>query len=130
MKPSITVVALGPGAPELLTLAAADRLRNAQALIFRTAHHPVAPWLQQQGIPYKDLDALYDRCEDFDELHASMARMLWKKATEVPVTFAVPDPTTDGAVRCLKQTIPSDGEMQVVAGVTLADYATLFHRNR
>ena len=42
MKPSITVVSLGPGDPGLMTLQTADALRNAKQLVLRTEQHGVA----------------------------------------------------------------------------------------
>ena len=57
MKPKITVVPLGPGSPDLMTLQAADALRAASRLILRTARHPAADWLRDQGIAVPDRQA-------------------------------------------------------------------------
>ena len=84
MKPSITVAGLGPGDPGLLTLAAADALRNARRLILRTGRHGAARWLEEQGIPFESFDGDYDRFEDFDSLHEAMARRLWTWAPIFP----------------------------------------------
>ena len=121
MKPTITVVSLGPGAPNLLTLQTAETLRKARCLILRTARHRTAEWLQEEGIPFTDFDALYDEYEDFDALHAEMARRLWAAAEEKPVTFAVIDAQTDGAVRVLRASCPEDGKVIILPGVTMAD---------
>lgn len=121
MSACITVISMGPGAPELLTLQAADALRGAGNLILRTARHPVAEWLRQQGIPFSDLDALYDKYDDFDDLHRAMARRLWKRAAEGPVCFAVPDGGNDGAVDALRAAMPEDGKLTVLPGVSRMD---------
>lgn len=121
MKPTITVVSLGPGDPKLLTLQTTEALRKARCLILRTARHRAAEWLQAQCIAYTDFDALYDEFSDFDELHAGMARRLWARAEENAVTFAVIDAQTDGAVRALRSSCPVDGKVVILPGVTMAD---------
>ena len=80
MNPIITVVSLGPGDPKLLTLQTAEVLRKARCLILRTARHRMAEWLQEEGVTFTDFDPLYDEYEDFDALHAEMARRLWLEA--------------------------------------------------
>ena len=121
MKPTITVVSLGPGDPKLLTLQTADALRKARCLILRTARHRTAEWLQEEGVTFTDFDALYDEYEDFDALHAEMARRLWAASAEKAVTFAVIDAQTDGAVRALRASCPEDGKVIILPGVTMAD---------
>ena len=121
MKPTITVVSLGPGDPKLLTLQTADALRKARCLILRTARHRTAEWLQEEGVTFTDFDALYDEHDDFDSLHTEMARRLWAAAKEKSVTFAVIDAQTDGAVRALRASCPEDGKVVILPGVTMAD---------
>ena len=121
MKPTITVVSLGPGDPRLLTLQTLEALRSSRCLILRTAHHRMAEWLCGENIPFTDLDDLYDQYEDFDELHAVMAKKLWEAAGTSPVTFAVIDAQTDGAVRALRSSVPADGRVTIIPGVTMAD---------
>ena len=121
MKPTITVVSLGPGDPKLLTLQTADALRKARCLILRTARHRTAEWLQEEGVTFTDFDALYDEYDDFDSLHTEMARRLWAAAKEKSVTFAVIDAQTDGAVRALRASCPEDAKVVILPGVTMAD---------
>ncbi len=121
MKPVVTVVSLGPGDPKLLTLQTADALRKARCLILRTARHRAVEWLREEGVSFTDFDTLYDEYEDFDALHAEMARRLWAAAAEKAVTFAVIDAQTDGAVRALRATCPADGRVTILPGVTMAD---------
>ena len=121
MKPTITVVSLGPGDPKLLTLQSADALRRSRCLILRTARHRTADWLREEHIAFEDMDALYDQYDDFDELHAEMARQLWAKAEQSAVTFAVIDAQTDGAVQALRRTCPPEGKVTVLPGVSQAD---------
>lgn len=121
MKPTITVVSLGPGDPKLLTIQTSEALRKARCLILRTSRHRTAEWLQAEGIAFSDFDDLYDQYDDFDALHAEMARRLWSAAEERTVTFAVIDAQTDSAVRALRASCPSEGKVTVLPGVTMAD---------
>lgn len=121
MKPVVTVVSLGPGDHRQLTLQSLEALRSARRLILRTARHRTADWLREEGVAFEDFDALYDQYEDFDEMHAVMARRLWEAAGKSAVTFAVIDAQTDGAVRALRASTPEDGKVTILPGVTMAD---------
>ncbi len=121
MKPTITIVSLGPGDPALMTLQTADALRNAKQLVLRTEQHGVAAWLKEQNIPFTTMDALYDEYWDFDELHAAMATKLWALAAQAPVTYAVMDATTDGSVAALYAAKSAEAKLTRLAGLSMAD---------
>ena len=117
----ITVISLGPGDPKLLTLQTLDILRKSRHLILRTSRHRTANWLREEGVIFTDFDALYDEYEDFDQLHAEMARLLREEAAEHALTFAVIDAQTDGAVRALRASCPEDARVTILPGITMAD---------
>ena len=121
MKKQITVIPLGPGDPQLLTLASADALRTAKRLVLRTERHGAAAWLRENGIAYESLDALYEQYEDFDALHAAMAERLWRMAADGPLAFGVMDPATDGAVAALLNTVGPDDRVTCLAGLNATD---------
>lgn len=121
MKQQITVVTLGPGDPQLMTLQTADVLRGGGKLILRTQRHPVAAWLREQAISFESLDALYDEYENFDDLHSAMAARLWQEALCAPVVFAVADASCDGALAALKAAKPADAQLTCLPGVSRAD---------
>ncbi len=121
MKPVITVVTLGPGSPDLLTLQAADALRRARQLVLRTERHGAAAWLREQGVSFTTLDCMYDQYEDFDQLHAAMAAQLWRMAAQSPLTYAVMDAANDGSVAALTAARPEDGQVTCLPGVSMAD---------
>ena len=121
MKPIITVVSLGPGDHRQLTLQSLEALQNARSLVLRTARHRAADWLRENGVAFDDFDSMYDQYEDFDEMHSAMAKALWERAARTAVTFAVIDAQTDGAVRALRASLPADGKVLILPGVTMAD---------
>lgn len=120
---SVTVVTLGPGNPDYLTRQGEKALRAARHLILRTARHRAADWLREEGIAFTDFDGYYGRYDSFDDMHRAMAEALWAEAARHPVTFAVQDAVTDGAVRCLRETQPEDGALRVLPGISAADAA-------
>lgn len=121
MKPTVTVVSLGPGDPQLMTLQTADCLRHAQKLILRTQQHPVAAWLQEQEISFVSFDKYYDLFWDFDELNQAIARKLWEEAAQQNVTYAVMDATSDASIAAIAAACPENGQLIRLPGVSRAD---------
>ena len=117
----ITVAALGPDSGELLTMGALHAMKRADALVLRTRQHGAAALLDEQGVAYQTLDALYERCEDFDELCRKAAAALVKKALSCEsLCYAVSEPGSDATVRALARALPESVALRVVGGVTLA----------
>jgi len=90
----ITVVGLGPGAWDLMSVRAQRCLEQAaqrgHRLVLRTRHHPVADELARRGWAFTTLDDHYERYATFDEVYAAMARTLLALAREGPVVYGVP----------------------------------------
>ena len=61
----ITVIGHGYEAGQL-TLEAAELLKSGRRIILHTERCGCAEWLREQGVAFETLDALYERCEDFD----------------------------------------------------------------
>ena len=64
----ITVIGLGLGKEDTLTLGALKALREAEEIILQTGNVPVADYLAGEGIKFDTLDDLYDQAADFEEL--------------------------------------------------------------
>lgn len=117
----ITVVAIGPDAAELLTLAAVDVLANADAILLRTGRHGVAAWLSEKEIAFDTLDALYDGADDFDMLNEKAAEaVLAAAAGGKAFCYAVPDPASDETVALLQA---KGAIARVIAGVSQSGLA-------
>ena len=120
----ITIAALGPDDPKLLTMGAYEAMTGADALVLRTARHGVADMLRARGVAFETLDALYEQSEDFDELCALAARQLIDRARQAErLCYAVSEPVSDATVRALAAALPEDMALRVSGGVTLADGA-------
>ncbi len=86
----ITIVGLGPGAPELLTRAAWQILSDASEIWLRTLHHPVVAALPPD-LTLHSFDALYEKADTFAEVYAGIvARILELGARPEGVLYAVP----------------------------------------
>ncbi|HSK69736.1 MAG TPA: nucleoside triphosphate pyrophosphohydrolase [Candidatus Limnocylindria bacterium] len=100
---TITVVALGPGSPDLLTLGALRQLKKAARVVLRTARHAAVPFLEGEGVKAESLDALHDSSPDFDALAGACADRVLELARKGAVTYAVADPARDETVRLLRE---------------------------
>lgn len=117
----ISVVSIGPDDAGLLTLGAAQALKDAKRVLLRTGKHGVANWLTENGISFETLDDLYDSAADFDAFNAAAAAAVMKAAEGAgSLCYAVPDPVADATVTALRE---KGAALDVVAGVTQASYA-------
>ena len=112
----ITVVTLGPGSRELLTLGAVEAMKNARRLILRTARCDAADYLREIGLSFDTLDHLHEESEDFDELIARSAQAVLAAAEKENVCYAVFDAAADETVKRLR----SEKPVRVLPGVPLS----------
>ena len=120
---NLSIVSIGPGDPQLMNLKTTDTIRQADVLILRTGHHPLASWLEQQKIPYRTMDILYEEAVDFESLSHSIAGFLWKTAEKAERTvYAVSDMITDHTVDAVFSLKPDNGMITVIPGFSFADY--------
>ncbi|MFN8556360.1 MAG: nucleoside triphosphate pyrophosphohydrolase [Dehalococcoidia bacterium] len=85
----ITIVGLGPGDPELLTVRARAVLDAAATVWLRTARHPTVDGLAL-GVRGRSFDDLYDRHERFEDVYAAIIAALLDTAAADDVVYAVP----------------------------------------
>ena len=112
----ITVVSLGPGSRDLLTLGAVETMKRARKLILRTQMCDAADYLKEIGLSFDTLDALHEESFDFDELIDRSARAVLAAAASGPVCYAVLDAAADETVKRLRE----ETEVTVLPGVPLA----------
>ena len=112
MEHIITIAALGPDSGDLLTMGALSAMKAADTLILRTARHGAVMILEEQGVAYKTLDGLYERCEDFDEHAQAAAEAVGNAAAEGDVVYGVFD-VRDRSVAALMDRAKN---VRVVAG--------------
>lgn len=86
----ITIVGLGPGQIDQLTLEAWRTLENANEVYLRTARHPLVDDLPQNPT-YHSFDDLYDQAESFETLYREIIAQILELGTRPEgVIYAVP----------------------------------------
>lgn len=115
---AITVVSLGPGPREYLTLGAVETLKKAEKVILRTSLRcGAADYLREIGVQFDTLDFLHEECEDFDELIERAVDYLLAQAEEAPLCYAVFDAAADETVAALRK---KASDTAVLPGVPLS----------
>jgi len=91
MPGSITVIGLGPGDPDLRTLAAARALAEAETIVLRTGIHPGLADLTADP-RVTTCDDLYEQADDFSNVYSAIADRVLATARHATgaVVFAVP----------------------------------------
>lgn len=90
VRGQITIVGLGSGDETDLTLGVWRELQEAEHLFLRTAQHPVATWLRQEGIHFTAFDAIYERYDRFQPVYEAIVTRLFSAAKDKKVVYAVP----------------------------------------
>lgn len=113
----ITVISLGPGPREHLTLGALSALEKAEKVVLRTEKCDAAAYLREKGISFDTLDHLHETCDDFEELAENAAREVLEAAENAPVCYAVFDAGNDETVRLLMK---HTADIAILPGVPLS----------
>lgn len=124
---TITIVGLGPGRVEELTLAAWRTLENASDVYLRTNRHPLVQELPPNAT-YHSFDVLYDAADSFDTLYAEIVERLLSLAVERDtVIYAVPGHPLVGeqtTTLLLERAASLDGvDVEIVAGLSFIEPA-------
>ncbi|MCS7051996.1 MAG: SAM-dependent methyltransferase, partial [Thermomicrobium sp.] len=118
----LTIVGLGPGAPDHLTAAAALALSEGRVLL-RTKQHPVAssfPGCED----WASCDDLYEAASSFEELYDRIVGRILAEARSGPIVYAVPGHPLVGeaTVRRLLDEAPRHGiEYAIIPGLSFVD---------
>ncbi len=117
----LTIVTLGTGGEMFLTRGVERALREAECVVLRTERHPMAAFLQAEGIAYETLDPLYEACEDFDLFNRRAAQKVLSLCREKAVCYAVSDASFDTTVSAIQQEKPASAKVVVLPGVSHAE---------
>jgi tetrapyrrole methylase family protein/MazG family protein len=86
----ITILGLGAGELEQLTLGVYRSIQRASHLYLRTKEHPVVKDLEEEGIAYTSFDDIYEAHDSFEQVYETIAETLLTKAKEQEIIYAVP----------------------------------------
>src|SRR5260370_11269983 len=127
---TITVVGLGPGRWEDLTLEARDVLLGARLVVCRTLRNPTVDALRTRrpDLALVSFDTLYDAALSFAELYPQVGEQVMGMAAEQPegqpLVYAVPGHPliAEESVRRLRRIAPAHGTaIQLVAGLSFLE---------
>ncbi|HPJ02314.1 MAG TPA: nucleoside triphosphate pyrophosphohydrolase [Candidatus Limiplasma sp.] len=117
----ITIVSVSTGDMSLVSKGTLDVLEAHSQVILRTERHPVARYLQDHGIRFEALDALYTEAETFDACNTAAAEYLLKAAEEGDVLYVVADATMDCTVSALLKSTQDRGLITILPGISHAN---------
>lgn len=121
---SITVLGLGPGSPDDLTLRAAKILKSAGHLYLRTVIHPAVKYLDENGIKYESFDNMYNSLDTFEEVYSTIAERIVSLSEKWDVVYAVPgNPLVaeDTVQRILSLARDQRKEVEIIPSVSFID---------
>ncbi|KKO55136.1 nucleoside triphosphate pyrophosphohydrolase [Paenibacillus sp. DMB20] len=129
MSAAITVVGLGSGNPDRLTLGIMKTLQRATKVYVRTLSHPVITALQEQGMVMESFDHVYESHDTFPEVYDHIASALIesaRSASDGEIVYAVPGHpmVAEATVRLLRERCPErEVSLTVLGGESFLDEA-------
>ncbi len=86
----ITVIGLGAGDLEQLSLGIYRKVKAADFIVARTDQHPAVVELKEEGMEITSFDALYEQNDAFESVYEAIVSELVELAQIRPVTYVVP----------------------------------------
>lgn len=86
----ITIIGLGAGDLEQLSLGVYRTLKEASHIMARTTEHPVIAELQSEGIQLESFDAVYEKHDAFEKVYEEIVETLIRDSQTEAVTYVVP----------------------------------------
>ncbi|MDU4695725.1 MAG: nucleoside triphosphate pyrophosphohydrolase [Paenibacillus sp.] len=130
MSATITVVGLGSGDPDRLTLGSLKRLQEAGERYVRTKDHPVVAWLEQTGVEFTSFDEVYEAKDDFPSVYEEIVTRLLVRAEAggdgTHLVYAVPGhpQVAEATVKLLRERCPERGiPLDILGGESFLDEA-------
>mgnify|MGYP000604143452 CR=1 FL=1 len=130
MSAILTVVGLGSGNPDRLTLGIIKKLKEASVVYVRTKEHPVMAALTELGIASQSFDGLYETLSSFPEVYEAITSKLIQEARAAEagteIVYAVPGHpmVAESAVSLLRKRCPEAGiTLNVLGGESFLDEA-------
>jgi tetrapyrrole methylase family protein/MazG family protein len=121
----LTIIGLGTGNEDQLTLGAYRVLKQASCVVLRTGTHPIIPFLKDEEIAYRTLDCYYDVAETFEAAYDNMAKDIIMLLATQDVVLAVPGHPQmgDAFIRTLLDKVKKAGyPIKMMAGISRGDY--------
>lgn len=130
MSAKITVVGLGSGDQDQLTIGIWRKLQDGAPVYVRTAMHPAIQMLKEHNIRFHSFDAIYERNESFTDVYEAITDQLISAALGLgqELIYAVPGHpmVAERTSQLLLQKCPELGvDLQFLGGESFLDQAFL-----
>ena len=86
----LTIIGLGAGDLDQLSLGTYRKLKKASFVVARTDQHPAVAELRAEGIEISSFDEIYEKHDSFQLVYEEIVEKLLQLCTEQPVTYVVP----------------------------------------
>ena len=86
----LTIVGLGPGNADLLTLGAVKAMQETSCLLLRTGRHPTIAELERLGLSFLTYDEVYETESSFEAVYQTITVDVLRRAETADVVYAVP----------------------------------------
>jgi tetrapyrrole methylase family protein / MazG family protein len=87
----ISIVGLGPGSIEALTVGALQQLKSGSRVLLRTSKHPTVEYLKKEDIDFETFDYIYDNGESFENVYDEIvSEVIKQQAIYKNIVYAVP----------------------------------------
>lgn len=90
MSNKITIVGLGPGGKQYLTVEALEKIKEAGFIYLRTEKHPIVDFIRDIGIETVSFDSIYDKSEKFEDVYDEIVDELINLSKTNDIIYAVP----------------------------------------
>ncbi|OAB43443.1 nucleoside triphosphate pyrophosphohydrolase [Paenibacillus antarcticus] len=130
MSSTLTVVGLGSGNPDQLTVGIVKTLQKATSIYVRTKEHPVMSSIDEWNLSIESFDGIYETHDSFPEVYNTIANQLMDKARAgemgAEIVYAVPGHpmVAESTVQLLRERCPEQGiTLRVLGGESFLDEA-------
>ena len=127
MQPTITVVGLGSGNADQLTLGVWRKLQETAHRYVRTDKHPMMGLFTDHQLPYESFDFLYEQLDAFPDVYEAITEALLKEAhAKQALIYAVPGHpmVAERTVQLLRERCPQEGiALSILGGESFLDQA-------
>lgn len=114
---TITIVGLGAGDLEQLSLGIYRLMKKGNALFLRTEEHPVVKDLVEEGIEYQSFDSIYEKHDQFEDVYKEIVSVLVSEVQKKSIVYAVPGhPLVAEKTVQLLLDLQNEGKVEVVIG--------------
>lgn len=86
----ITVIGLGAGDLEQLSVGTYRKLKETALILARTEEHPAIQELKAEGVQMESFDSLYEQNDTFEAVYEQIVESLLKRSEREAVTYVVP----------------------------------------